>query len=424
MTHRVLIPACLIITLASLSLSWLVWHQSNQTADALADETRRLAQIQSTNHAQLIELLTSSRTTSAEMLKQLQTMAKAAQSPQSADWIPVSFKLTLETPDGPPAVGYQVTLQKGSSGLFEQGIRRESDSAGLVDFGVVQPGDWAFELSRSWDEGRTWTCQGKINVLPATKVTKTIVCPRPQTATAGVKLRVQWPADLAEKNLRIEVKFVQTPTEFQPPLKWKVVGSLGLDRLRTILCGPGPEQVAIGGTTKLDLWTIIGLETLDHLEAQPVFGDLHRERVRSESDAVAMELGSYVPESLIALRPIARQNAAKKGERFEVVTHAAAYAGTLSCEVKSYALDPDVRDSSPATTTFSLTTFKGGVTVAPSYWSQPECQFSVRPGQVNEWTLPLPQELIDVVRERLQRKEKPQAEQPRPSTGPNGVPVS
>ena len=83
-------------------------------------------------------------------------------------------------------------------------MHRESDSAGLVDFGVVHPGDWNFELSGSWDEQHVWMCQGSLNILPGTKVVRTIVCPGPQTAQCEVKLRVQWPADLAAKDLRVQ----------------------------------------------------------------------------------------------------------------------------------------------------------------------------------------------------------------------------
>ena len=54
-----------------------------------------------------------------------------------------------------------------------------SDSGGRVDFGVVQPGDWSFELSTSWDEEHSWTCRGTINVKLGTEVYETIICPRP-----------------------------------------------------------------------------------------------------------------------------------------------------------------------------------------------------------------------------------------------------
>jgi len=419
MIQRVLIASCLIVTLASLSLLGLVWHQSNQAVNAAADATRRLAQAQAANQARTIELLTRTQSTSVEMLKQLQTMAQAARSPRAPDWIPVTFKLTLETPGGPPAVGYQATLVKGSAGLFEQGIRRESDSGGLVDFGVVQPGDWEFELSRSLDDQHIWKCHGNINVLPGTSIAKTIVCPGPRQPQSRVRLRVEWPADLAGKDLRMAVTFVQTPSTIQPSLKWRVIDSLGFDRCRTIVFGPGMKQSEIGGATKLELWYVVNSDAFGSPYSQGgterVFGDFHSQNVRPESDAVAMELGSFLPRRLIVLRPCARQNSPKKGERLEVLAHTEA-SEVRAWDVKAYAGDPD-NGQNPLGTEFTLAIFKGAVTVAPSYWRQLEGRFSVRPGQVNDWTLSLPAELIDAVRKRLEGKEDPKAEQPRAQLG-------
>jgi hypothetical protein len=125
---------------------------------------------------------------------------------------------------------------------------------------------------------------------------------------------------------------------------------------------------------------------------------------------------------LIVLRPCVRQDPANKGERFEVLAYAVTTAAVLVREVKPYSTDPDNGDD-PYSTTFSLTTFKLGVTVAPSYWSQLEGRFSVLGGRVNDWTLPLPPELISVVRERLSRKEAPPAERRRPSAAPDGAPA-
>ena len=72
MIQRVLVATCLIVTLASLSLLGLVWHQSNQAVNAAAVATRQLAEAHATNQAKMVELFAQSQTTNAEMLKQLQ----------------------------------------------------------------------------------------------------------------------------------------------------------------------------------------------------------------------------------------------------------------------------------------------------------------------------------------------------------------
>ena len=60
------------------------------------------------------------------------------------------------------------------------------------------------------------------------------------------------------------------------------------------------------------------------------------------------------------------------------------------------------------------------MTVPSSYWRQLEGSFSVRPGQVNEWTLPLPDELLNAVREQLERPADPDLKEPQPSAAPEG----
>jgi hypothetical protein len=409
MIQRVFVATCLIVTLASLSLLGLVWHQSNQAVNAAAVATRQLAEAHATNQAKMVELFTQAQSTNAEMLKQLQTMAKPAQSPPTSDWIPLSFKLTLETPDGPPAVGYEVKLQKGSAGLFEGGMRRESDSAGLVDFGVVHPGDWEFALSRSWDEQHIWMCQGSFNILPETKVVKPIVCPGPQTARCEVKFRVQWPADLAAKDLRVQATFVQAPTVFQSPLKWNVVNSSGDHEHVALLCGPGLKLIELDGSTKLDLWHHYESAS-EALSAQRVFGDWRSHPVRSESDVAAMDKGSFVLRRLIVLQPRARQNLATKGDRFAILAHAEA-SDEFGQEVETYLSDPD-EGKLPLGSGWSLKHFKGGVKVKPSYWRQHEGRFTARPGQVNDWSLSLPEELLSVVREQLESKDDLKAKEP------------
>jgi hypothetical protein len=418
MLQRALIAACLLVMLASLSLVGLVWHRSNEALRASADANRRLAErlaeAQAGNQAKMAELVTRSEATSAEMLKQLKAMAKTSESPQAPDWIPVTFKLTRETVDGPPAARCHVTLEKGSGGLFDRGMRRESDSAGLVDFGVVHPGDWEFELTMPYDEQHTWKARGNLNVLPGTKVAKTIVCPGPLPQRSTVKLRSQWPPDLAGKNLRVEATFVQKPIEFQPPLKWTAHDSLGKELTRAILYGAGTQQTAIGDATRLDLWNVYGGSSAS-LGAVRVFGDFHSDSSRTASDAVAIESGNFLLRRLIVLRPIVRDKTAIKGERFAVLAHIE-NPGVIkepddwSGEVRAYSTDPDSENESLGPG-LPLNRYKGSVTVEPLYWRQLEGHFAVRPGQVNDWTVPLPEELLKVVREQLDSND----DQPRAS---------
>ena len=392
----------------------LVWHQSSQAARAGTDATRALADAQAANQAKMVELFTQTRSTNEEMLKQLRAMAKLAQSPQTPEWIPVSFKLTVERPDGPPAVGYEAILVSGSAILIDQGIHRESDSTGMVDFGVVQPGNWQFFVSKTAEDQRTWKCQGYLNVLPGTGLVKTIVCPAPRPIVSGVKLRVEWPADLAKEDLRLQMTLAHAPTTFEPSLKWLATDSSGARTTRTLLCGPGTTQTEIGGATTLALWRIYEDK---YEKVARVFGDLRSLRGQSQADSVALETGSFIPQSLVVLRPLARQEQPRNGERFEVLAHASAN-DDAGLGVESFRLaDPDQGRASLGPS-WPLSEFQRGVTLAPSYWRQLEGRFSVRSGQTNEWTFSLPEELQNAVREQLKSQKGPVPKEPRASAAP------
>jgi hypothetical protein len=403
MWQRVLVAACLILTLTSMSASALVWHQSSRALSAAADATHRVAGAQAADQAKIAKLLAQSESTIAEILKQLQTMAKGVQPPQSLELIPVTFKLTLETLDGPPAVGYEVSLEKGSGSLFDRGINRESDSSGLVDFGVIHPGNWEFAISKSRDDQHEWKCSGNISVMPGDKFVKTIVCPREPPLQSLVRLRVQWPPDLADKNLSMAASFVQGPTTVQASLNWKVVNSIGGERSLKILWCPGSVQSELGGATKLDLWhrydasNPFGAKRIDGV--QRILGDIHSQVARSKSDEVAIEEGCFLLRELVVLRPYGGQNAAVKRDRLEVLAHTGA-TETSEFGVTTYTTDAD-DGNGPLGSPWPLHDFNGRVAVPRSYWRQLEGHFLVRSGQVNEWPLPLPDELTSFVRERL-----------------------
>lgn len=424
MVQRALIAACLCVMLASAVVVVFISHQANQALRASADANRQLAErfaeAQASNQANLAELLRRSESTSAEVVKHLQATAKVSQSAQAPDWIPVTFKLTRETVDGPPAMGCQVNLHKGSPGLFDRGIRRESDSAGLVDCGVVQPGDWEFEISVRYDEEHTWKCTGTLNVVPGTKVLKRIVCPQPPPSPPyPVKLRVQWPPDLVGKNLCVEATFDEKPIEFQPSLKWTVLNSAAEARPRTILYGQEGKQMLIGGANRLELWSVYGGMSASR-SAQWVYGDLRSQGARSWSESVAIEPATLVLRRLIVLRSIGPEDKGLTGERFGALAHTAfpvvkKESPFFQHDVRYYSTGPDF-DGEPLGPGWPLRDFRGSVAIAPEYWRKLEGHFVVRAGQVNDWTLPLPEELLNVVRESIRSIE----EEPRPKTPPEG----
>jgi hypothetical protein len=92
-----------------------------------------------------------------------------------------------------------------------------------------------------------------------------------------------------------------------------------------------------------------------------------------------------------------------KDERFEVLAHTSR-AEMFLHDVETYSEDP-VEGKNPLGSPWLLDEFNGAVTVGRSFWTKPEAPFTARPGQVNEWIIPLPEDLIKVVRQELERDE-------------------
>ncbi len=126
MSQRILVVCCIVLTVISLSLAVAMWNQAVHAQRLVAAEADRAHMLQQ------------------QMLDQLRA-SKATSAPRSPDWVHVSFKLTQGTPDGLPAVGIQARLGRGNQGGDNaDAIQRESDDKGMIDFGVIQPGDWGF----------------------------------------------------------------------------------------------------------------------------------------------------------------------------------------------------------------------------------------------------------------------------------------
>src|SRR6516165_11316736 len=117
MSQRILVSCCIFLTLTSLALAGVLWMQAiDARRMAVAMEARAREEARAAQAAQ------------EQMLKQMAALSKAVENPRAPDWIPVSFKLTQETLDGPPGVGFQASLGRGTGGASKpEAIQRESD---------------------------------------------------------------------------------------------------------------------------------------------------------------------------------------------------------------------------------------------------------------------------------------------------------
>jgi hypothetical protein len=402
MAQRVLIAACLVVTIASLSLAGLLWLRSTQSAVQLARAEQRMA-----------ESMAEARTTNQEMLRQLQVMAQASQPAQSAQWIPVTFKLTLESAGGPPAAGYNVFLGRGHNGSGRPGsMHRESDEHGQADFGVIEPGDWEFRITRLADDGHAWSATGYINVLPGAKIAKSVVCPAEYSENMPVRLRVDWPTDLADQQIHTAAQFGFTGITYEPPLRWQMGQPApgAISSLRDVLCRPGGKLSEIVDASHFFLWRLVGEK--NDLDG-PVFADLPSDSVSSPGDTVRFAAGEYRLLRLIVLRPVAGPKKPEfPVERFDFIAQAArtqAQGAFLKFIFRmeiapSRKMDPSQQGGFGNYEQDNYSVFSS------SFRGLTKGRFEARAGQAGEWLIPLPDELLKVVRAKLK---------PRASTGTN-----
>ena len=253
---------------------------------------------------------------------------------------------------------------------------------------------------------------------------KYIVCPKLPPETSPVRLRVDWPADLADKNLCVEAQFVYTGINLDTTAPWRIENASrpNFYQTRDILSGPGPRQLEIDDASdQLYLWRFLDgksspatKESEGILRPNPVVADFRSETLQSGLNGIEFEDGGYRLARLIILRRRTPQNGAFKRERFDVVAHAES--------VSSFALPvfqceefPD--EMSPIGVKGELDADKkiGRVLLPPSYWLEAEHvdnlvkrEFEIEAGTVSEWTITVPDELAKVIRDRLNLKQPPE----------------
>jgi len=525
MAQRVLIATCFVVMLACVTSVGLAWHWMNQ--DQLI-RSRAAAEAIEANRT-MSEVLAQSQSTNKEMLKQMRDMFEAVRHPSSPDWNPVTFRLTEETADGPPAGGFALTLTPlagnmpgmrmgdtggmgdgpmavsltsssrrhlrmvlppsliplgaigqfggmGGMGGMGQGtaksIYRMSDSSGVADFGAVQPGDYSFRITKNWTEGSIGTA-GQLNVRPGTQVQKSIVCPRTPPAHVTVRVRCAWPADLEKSQLVLYAPFAFRYRKLETGVEWSLADKLyperqrrrsnpgimmyqsgGQPAVRSVLCGPGTAVAEILKFKGLFVWTARGY--LAQLAAEdgesgpggrarvrrafrgPVQGeavervgpgywadllmeDLREVRLPSESPKpreLDWETGTYGLDELIVLRPSRSENGATGTRHFDVLVASNASGSWYPIPINGGPPERKELETVNQKMTgggfgrqFPFGGMQGGndqsQEVAPTlelptdYWDQVDLAFEARRGQVNEWTIPLPDKLIRAVREAL-----------------------
>ncbi len=413
MAHRLLIASCLAAVAACCAMVGVVWSQSTREAARADEADRRLA-----------ELLTQTQATNQEMLKQLQAVSKSTESPNSQDWIPVKFKLVIEKLDGPPATEFEAWLGQGNGGSTKEGaIHRRADVDGLIDFGVVHPGDWEYRLESLGSSSQYWKLTGSLNALPGSSVSKQIICPKVPPELASLRIKIDWPSDLADKDLCAVALFECHGPRYQPPLRWGLWNArqLGWRRKQVVIGSPSnqrgieiprnenqyqspyvwrlPTQGEKEQSIERMLYTKPDLGPECSTDPDQLFANLPADSIPQSPDRIDFEMGEYSLERLLILRPHVDPKTASGWHSFLVLS-------LIQPEENSTSFNIVYRQPNGILQSLSNGN-ASGIAVAESYWRDVRGRLRARPGQVNEWTIPLPDELVKSVRAKLKAGPKP-----------------
>ncbi|MGP0065242.1 MAG: permease prefix domain 1-containing protein [Isosphaeraceae bacterium] len=396
MAQRVLIATCFVVTLASLSMAGLFWQQSIQ---ARRDSVRAAAE---------------ARAGQQDMLKQLHEMSEAIRNPRSPLLIPVKFEVRQETPDGPPLAECSIELQQVDP-VSNRKRSLVTDASGVADFGILQPAEYQFEVIGSWGDS-SLAGSGKLSLEPGTQVHQTIVCPRTLLERVAVRIRCDWPADLGREGLVLEAPFVISPinqsgVSWTIGHRWKSTGSpeettLGAGfgskyrGVRPVLCGPGSAAAEIFNQAGLYFFCLESSQGENR--AAVLARDIRA--VETPGGTMMWERGRYRLNRLAVLRPIAPSDGSGPVRQFEVLAESDFWRGGTGRPGRAEPPTEEELKMAQMGLEWSVTMGVEKLELPAEYWSRLNKSFEARPGQLNEWTIPLPDKLTQVVREKLKVK--------------------
>ncbi len=380
MSKRILVGYSILLTVLCLGLVGLNVIQTarvqRQYAQALmAEREARMRQMEAQE----------------KMLQQIEAVAKATTAARMPDWIPVKFHLVQDEPSGPPVAGAQVRLGRGTNGSRgADAIIRQSDAAGTVDLGVIQPGDWSFAVTFS-GSGEYWGTSGTLNVIPGQTIEREIVCPKTPVEESTVHVQLQWPEDLAGQKLVIEASLSFEGLKLDDALLWG-----GGRENWSVLCESG-RMLARFPARDLYPWRVAVLENEKARPTSPII--LSVDHPSQNQSAITWKRGKYSLQRLMILRPATETPAANHGAWYEILSFWSSTAVPL--DVRYYDRFPDTLLKSEKIIRALGSENLFPVQLSPREWSRWNSSFVAQPGQPNDWTIAIPDELAEAVRAKL-----------------------
>lgn len=221
MSQRILVAACLIMAVASLTGVGLMWNLNSQNQRATLELVKQ-------NHETTAKLVESINDSQQRLLVDLQSLVKrtpALENPIPANMVPLKIRFSLNEKGGPPAVGYTVSMTGGAA---EKPVNRSNLKVrpdGFVDFGLVYSGQYQLQayLDQNQEYNPIFSQYIDIPFLSSVQqVVGEIVCPTTNRADVSFSTKVVWPESLKDRKLWMVCTFSTPKWEFEGR-EWKTV---------------------------------------------------------------------------------------------------------------------------------------------------------------------------------------------------------
>ena len=246
---------------------------------------------------------------------------------------------------------------------------------------------------------------------------------------AEIRLRWKWPADLENERLVVFARFQLRGHELGPGNSWSIAratvstsagrtvnqtrGGIGgglawIAPRRAVLCGPSNSLSEFVDMKNPFLWTLgpVGTgrkegaaESGSGEWADVLDGDIRQ--LKDSAATIEMEMGHYVLSDLLVLRSTETPGLGKGQRRFAVLA-ATGDSVTMLPQFNWIDHPPYVKDLEKADGEFPDHPMSAR-SIVPLKNDRLDFSnaFEARSGQTNEWTIPLPDELVQALRDAV-----------------------
>lgn len=313
-----------------------------------------------------------SRQVNLAILDKLNAFQAPAPEPKSLEWNRVRVKLVEGKPGGKPAAGFRVSLQGniwGEPGEIQIGSSEKTTGAdGLADLGLVRPGHYTLVIGSPWREYNS----RRVTVLPGSSHVWEIVGPAgPRNKEVPIAVSVDWPDDLRDKDLWLVGRIRDLGRQVGGQT-WGVSSGA----LWTLLVRGDKESFSYLGMYDTDRWMgSVGVGDTIPDFTQPVDTLTIRPPVAVQFQPEPLWPQSrYQLEQIVVVRGPGSDEATIKPKLNAVGSHGLVRAGLWGFN---------------------------GPGLGSNWESNQAPKFQAEPGELNHWTITLPEELLETVRKQL-----------------------